>query len=335
LAKDGRPTRKLRKALELAEQGCAVEIVAEEELLARLHCPSGPLKRHSTLRELADLLDVPPERLDQWLRAGLIAPVTTVDGIRYFDFCQVAGAKSLCELVRSGITIGRLRQSVEQLRRWFGNVEHPLAQLTTLSAGNKLAVRLHGGQLAEPTGQLLMDFASPPDERYPASVPWTDEPHDAAGWLHEAAAAEGKGDWQRAVHAYRQALLQAGPSAEVCFNLAGALCALGHYARAGERYRQVLELDPDFYEAWNNLGTVLSYEQQNEEATAAYRQALRICPRYADAHYNLADTLDDLGRPDEAAEHWRHYLELEPRGEQSDYARERLRQATLGRRRPR
>jgi len=324
LARDGRPTRKLRKALALAERGFDIEIVPEEELLARLHRSSGPLKRNSTLRELADLLHLPAERLDSWLRAGLIRPVATVDGIRYFDFCQVAGAKSLSELLRSGISTSRLRQSLRQLRSWLVDVEQPLAQLTVLSSGRTLAVRLEGGQLAEPSGQLLFDFGSEPAESFPMSVPWVEESLGIEDWLREAASAEERENWPRAVHAYRQALLAGGPSAEICFNLAGALYAQGHYGRAGERYRQVLELDPDFFEAWNNLGTVLAYEQQNEEAVRAYRRALQVNPRYADARYNLADTLDDLGRAEEAAEEWRRYLELEPYGDQADYARERL-----------
>ncbi len=60
LARDGRPTRKLRKALALAKQGYDVEILPEEELLSRLHCPSGRLQRHFTLRELAQMLAVAP-----------------------------------------------------------------------------------------------------------------------------------------------------------------------------------------------------------------------------------------------------------------------------------
>ncbi len=326
LAKDGRPTRKLRKALALAKQGFDVRILAEEELLAKLHCPSGPLQRHSTLRELGHLLQVSTERLSAWLRAGLIEPVATVDGIRYFDFCQVAGAKSLCDLVRSGITTARLRQSLHQLRAWLGNIEHPLAQLTTLEHGRKLVVRLDNGQLAEPSGQLLFDFSSHPADLFPASVPWAGEVHTAGQWSSLGERAEQSGNWSEAAHAYRQALLVGGPTAPAVFSLANALYSLGQYARSGERYRQVVELDPDFWEAWNNLGTVLSYDGQNEEAILAYQCALRLNPQYADAHYNLADTLEDLGRIDEAREHWLTYLEIEPRGAWAERARQRLRE---------
>ncbi|MEX0678098.1 MAG: tetratricopeptide repeat protein [Pirellulales bacterium] len=326
LAADGRPTRKLRKALALAKQGYDVEILPEEDLLARLHCPTGRLQRHFTLRELTHVLGVPAPRLNVWLRARLIDPAATVDGIRYFDFRHVAGAKSLCELVRSGVTIARLRQSLRRLRKWLGDIEDPLSQLTTLEHSRKLVVRLADGQLAEPGGQLLFEFAGQPPDAIPPSLPWVAQARNAEEWFELGCRAEDRGDLLQAATAYRQALLAGGPSAESCFNLANVLSSLGQYAQAGERYRQVLEIDPNFWEAWNNLGTVLTYEGHDEEAIEAYRHALRLHPRYCDAHYNLADTLEDLGRRLEARDHWRAYLQIEPRGPGAEYARERLRQ---------
>ncbi len=326
LAKDGRPTRKLRKALRLVEEGCDLEVVPEEELLARLHCPRGSLQRHSTLRELAQLLGISTERLEHWTRAGLVEPVANVEGIRYFDFCQVAGAKSLCDLVRSGITTARLRQSLQQLRKWLGTIEHPLAQLTTLEHGRQLVVRLDSGQLAEPTGQLLFDF-SPEQAMHPASLPWTNEHRSAEEWFALASQAEEAGDLNEAVRAYRESLMAGGPNVDACFNLANVFYSLGQYARAGERYRQALELDPQLWEAWNNLAGVLAYEEQHEEALVAYRQALRLHPTYADAHYNIADTLEELGRTDQAREHWETYLQLEPHGAWAEHAKERLRRS--------
>lgn len=327
LARDGRPTKKLRRALALAKQGYDVEILPEEQLLARLHCAAGRLQRHFTLRELSQMLEISPERLSVWLRAGLIEPAETVGGIRYFDFQQVTGAKTLCELVRGGITTARLRQSLTQLRQWLGDIANPLSQLTTLDNSGQLVVRLESGQLAEPSGQLLLTFGQPVAESLPASLPWVAEAKTAQQWFEAGCQAEDRDDCHQAVHAYQQSLLAGGPAAETCFNLANVLCSLGEYARAGERYRQVLELDPNFWEAWNNLGTVLTYAGENDEAVAAYHQALRLHPRYADAHYNLADTLEDLTRPLEAAEHWHAYLELEPLGAGGEYARQQLSRA--------
>ncbi len=324
LARDGRPTPKLRRALALAQEGLPLEIVPEEELLTRLHCSQGRLQRHFTLRELAQMLEVPLARVDIWLRSGLISPATESDGIRYFDFQHVAGVKSLCELVRGGVTTARLRQSLMRLRDWLGNLDDPLSQLMLLENSRQLVVRLDNGQVAEPHGQLLLAFESEPAEPAPAIVPWIANQRSAAEWFEIGCQAEQRENFGQAIDAYREALLVGGPAAEICFNLANALCALGDFARASERYRQVLELDPNFWEAWNNLGTVLTYDGQNEQAVAAYRRALKLHLHYADAHYNLADTLEDLGRHDEALEHWRAYLDLEPRGAGAQYALERL-----------
>jgi tetratricopeptide (TPR) repeat protein len=254
----------------------------------------------------------------------LIEPAATVDEIRYFDFRQVAAAKSLCDLVRSGVTAARLRQSLHRLRNWLGDIEHPLSQLTTLEHSRQLVVRLPNGQVAEPSGQLLFEFTGASPEAIVPSLPWVAHSRSAEDWFELGCRAEDRGDYLAAANAFRQAMLAGGPSAEACFNLANVLSSLGSYAQAGERYRQVLELDPNFWEAWNNLGTVLTYEGHNEDALDAYRQALHLHPRYADARYNLADTLDDLGRWDEAAEHWRGYLEIEPRGSGAQCARQRL-----------
>lgn len=324
LARDGRPTPKLRRALALAKQGLRLEVVPEEEFLTRLHCSPGRLQRHFTLRELSQMLDVPLPRLEVWLRSGLINSSSEADGIRYFDFQHVAGVKSLCELVRNGITTARLRQSLSRLRCWLGELDDPLSQLTLLDNSRQLVVRLENGQVAEPHGQMLLAFEAGPPEHLPVAVPWTANQRSATEWFEIGSQAEQREDFAQAVDAYRQALLTGGPSAEICFNLANVLCSLGEYARASERYRQVLELDPNFWEAWNNLGTVLTYDDENEDAIAAYRRALKLHPRYADAHYNLADTLEDLGRNEEAIEHWRAYLDLEPRGTGAQYALKRL-----------
>ncbi len=233
----------------------------------------------------------------------------------------MAGAKSLSELVRAGITAVRLRQSLRRLRGWLGDIADPLSQLTRLEHSRQLVVRLDNGQLAEPGGQLLFEFSGDAGEALPTSVPWVSQVNSPEQWFELGFRAEDRGDHHQAVHAYRQALLAGGPSAETCFNLANTLCSLGEYAGASERYRQVLELDPNFWEAWNNLGTVLTYDGQNEEAVEAYRQALRLHPHYADAHYNLADTLEELDRSEEAFDHWSAYLQLEPLGAGAEFAR--------------
>jgi len=322
LAKDGRLTRKLRKARWLARQGRDVTIMPEEELLARLHIePLGRLSQRYTTGELTNLLGLSRDRLRTWMRAGLIQPVDSIDGIGYFDFCQVAGAKNLSDLTRAGVSTARLRQSLSQLQSWLGDAEHPLAQLTILERSGRLLVRLENGLLAEPTGQLHFDFSAQPQISALSLPARTESPETL---FDRGYAAEEAGDFAEAAHAYREALLAGGPEAEGCFNLANVLYALGQKAQAGERFRQAVELNPTFCEAWNNLGTVLCELSEPDEALRAYRKALQLDPLCSDAHYNLADMLDGLGRHLEARPHWQSYLRQDPTGPWAEHARARL-----------
>lgn len=323
LQADGRLTHKLQKAHKLQLRGHALQILAEEEFLRRLGLEDadGGIHRRYTCGQLCRLLQLSRDRLRAWVRAGLVEPVETRQGVHYFDFQQVTGAKLLCDLTRAGVTAERLRKSLEQLRHWLPDVHQPLAQLAMIERDGQLLVRLDAGQLAEPSGQLQFDFAAAPQ---PVVVEARAHARTADEWAEAGAQAEDAGQLRQAAEAYRQALLAGGPDATLSFNLANVLYLLGQKPAAIERYRQAVELDPLFAAAWNNLGIVLGEMDWGEESAGAFRRALAANPNYADAHYNLADTLDELGRAEEARPHWQAYLRLEPYGQWADHARRRL-----------
>lgn len=321
---DGGLTRKLEKARKLKQAGCDIDIVPEEDWLERLGLDerSQGVHRLYTAAQLGRLLRVPRDRIRAWMRAGLIRPAETFQGVCYFDFQQVTGLKTLCDLSRLGVRAEAVRKSLEQLTGWLPGIDRPLEQLALIERDGHLLVRLEEGQLAEPTGQLQFDFqeeepAEPVsfEVNGQADVDWRAEAdeHAAAGRLAEAA------------HAYRQTLLHNGPDAETCFYLGNILYELGEKQAARERFWQAVELDGSFAEAWNNLGNVLAELEQVDEALQAYRQALAAEPFYADAHYNLADTLDQHGRCAQARAHWQAYLAQESGGGWADHARKRLR----------
>ena len=322
LAKDGRLTRKLRQARRLARLGHEVAIFPEEELLEQLHLERrGRLHGRYTADELARILGTSTDKLRTWVRAGLISPVDRDGDVEHFDYCQAAGAKTLVDLSRAGVSTARLRQSLSQLEAWLGDADHPLAQLTAWERSGRLLVRLENGSLAEPDGQMHFEFGEQPQL---SALPWRPRDISAEDWFDRGCREEEAGNLPAAAAAYREALLAGGPSSETCFNLANVLYAAGQKAQAGERFRQAVELDPTFCEAWNNLGTVLAETAQADEAVAAYRRALELNPSCSDAHYNLADTLDALGRRSEARQHWRAYLQQDPYGQWADHARTRL-----------
>lgn len=326
LQRDGRLTTKLRRARSLQRAGHRVAIVPEEELLGRLGLEEHAegVRRRYSAAQLSRLLKVPGDRLRHWVKAGLIHPVDIVHGISHFDYSQAAGARTLCQLSQAGVKPARIRQSLQQLSQWLGNVEQPLNQLAALENSGELLVRLEDG-LAEPTGQRHFDFAEPTPQ---ATVSIPEDTGTAEEWFEKGCEREDAGHLTEAAEAYRHALLLGGLDRDSCFNLANVLHRLGQEEQAAERFYQVVEMDCRFAEAWNNLGVVLSELRRPKEALAAFRQALGLQPDHAEANYNLADFLEDTGCRDQAGPHWQAYLRQDPHSRWGRYARARLQCST-------
>lgn len=356
LDEDGQPTESLREARRLSAEGRAIEIVQEDELLARLGAaPPDGLRRLYTINQLARILDAPVASIRAWMRQELIRPVKTVRRLAYFEFAQVASAKALCQLTRAGVTPRRIRRSLAELEAWFPS-DLSLAQLGVLERGGPLTVRTEEGALVETSGQLRLDFAVPqaPDEAAPEAAAPGEEHDDerddpapapiALSWARarrqlaataevatpaelafgRGVAAEEAGRPEDAVAAYHDALELGGPRPEAHFNLGNVLYALGARPAAARELYAAAALEPDYVEAWNNLGVVLGELDEPEEAMRAFRRALAVEPGYADAHFNLAETLVQAGDLAGAAHHWRAYLREDPTSESADQVRQRL-----------
>lgn len=279
------------------------------------------IERRYTAAQLCRLLRLSPDRLRRWVRQGLVKPTETAGGVQ-FNFEQLTAVRTLWTLTQAGVSLGQIRRGLDQLRSWLpGEADEPLAHLPVIERDGRLLIRLDEGQLAEPSGQLHLDFAEQPHS--PQIISALEAP-SADDYWDRGIDLEEQGRLAEAEDAYRQALLTGGPHAQLCFNLGNVLYAQGHKEQAAERYHQAVELDPAFAEAWNNLGNALAALGQHERAAPAYRQALQHSPQYGDAHYNLADTLDTLGRRQEARLHWQRYLLLEPVRPWADRARQKL-----------
>ncbi len=320
LQKDGRISTKLRKARHLAQAGQHITVLSEDEWLAQLglKAADGDRQVYST-DELSALLKVPGDRLRKWVKLGLIQPIKIKQGLSYFDFAQVSGARTLVELLRAGITLPRLRRSMHQLQGWLGNVNQSLLQLVALEQNGELLVRLNDG-LVEPSGQRFFDFA---DHQAAPAVSLPESRPSAEDLFDQACALDDAGHKAHAIETYRRALQVGGPDATVCYNLANALYANGQVEAAIERFYQTVELKPEFAEAWNNLGVVLSESGRLDEAKAAFEHALSTVPPYLEGYFNLADLLEDSGDRTSARQHWLKYLSLCPPGPRQRYARKK------------
>ncbi len=340
IGRDGHVSRKLETARGLQRAGEAIEFLSEERFLEQLGLieQQEDVHRLYTLAQLTRILDVPRDRLRRWVRAGVLQPTRVVHRLSYFDFSQVATAKTIWSLVQAGVAPDRIRRSLEAIRGWLPDIESA-GQLALLASDRQVLVRLGDDRLADPSGQLWFAFAAPDaDERDVANgdvahrdsapIPLRATPTTAEGWFDTGLDREERGDLDGAAGAYREALALATDDVapEASFNLGNVLYARGDRGDAAASYLRAIELDERYVEAWNNLGTVLSELEQWDEAIAAYQRAIDVEPHYGDARYNLADTLHALGRREEAAAHWHAYLRLDPRSAWAETAKERLRE---------
>lgn len=325
LQRNGRVPVQLSRAQRLVEQGHSLEIWPEEKWLRSLgleNDAAGVCKRF-TASQIAEMLKIARPKLDRWIASGLITPMVSRTGVPLFEFQQVASVRTLAELAQSGISMSKVRRAVAHLARWLPNSNQPLLELSLDEQVRRLVVRTADGRLAEPTGQLLLEFDGDGASDESLSIGVIETESDA---FRRAIECEEDRPLE-AAGIYGELIAKRGPHPTLLFNLANALYAADKLEDALALYEQATALDPRHSGAWNNLANVLAESDRPDEAIAAYRHALALDPRLADARFNLAQTLVELGRADEAVLHWRAYLAADRDSAWADYARERLESA--------
>ena len=319
-----------------------VEVLHESDLWARLGLvESGPgTERLYTPAMLAELVRVPIAAIRQWHLRGALQAKREVRRLAYFDFEEVHVARKLAQLLHAGCSLSAVNRQLQALSRMLAGSPRPLTDPAVVVEGRRLFIRREEG-LAEPTGQLLIDFdvakTVAADEASPVAIPFVAQdmlrhssadrgahPRAAEDLRALAAELEGNGQLQQTTEVYRAILFSGESSAEDHFALAELLYLGNDLSAARERYYMAIELDEDFVEARSNLGCVLAEQGETGLAEAAFRGALEYHPDYADAHYHLARLLDREQRLAEASCHWQLFMNLAPASPWADEARERL-----------
>jgi tetratricopeptide (TPR) repeat protein len=271
-------------------------------------------------------------------------PARTVRRVPYFDFEEVAIARRLAQLLNAGCSLRVIDRRLEELSRLLPHVARPLADPAAVVEGRRVFLR-RGDDLAEPGGQLLLDFDSTPsDDADAAAMVFAMVDRGSASsaaemvrddddrlvatlaekWQQEAVDWEDAGRLDQAAEAYRTLLMAVGPRAETQFALADVLYRAGDLAAARERYYAALEIDEEFVEARASLGCVLAELGDLDLAAATFEGALAYHPDFADVHFHLANVLERLDRRDEARAHFRIFLTLAPENPWAVAARDRL-----------
>ena len=334
LEADGTASVKLQQTNRYREEGLEIRIVSESDWLGilGLHDRIDEVRRHYTPAMLSQMLDVPVTVIRGWERSGLIRPVKQVMRLAYFDFREVASARRLHELLKSGVSRRQIIESLKHLRDWLGGTERPLAQLELLADDGELVYRDEAGPVDPRSGQRLFDFDAAPDgdveDSATVSITQTSEAAQekwtAEDWLRLANRHLEENRLEDAMEAFRLCLLEWSDHAEVHFQLADTLFRLENLAGALERYHMAVELEPNYLEAWTQLGCVYAERQAWDAAQHAFRIALDLHPDYPDAHWHLAQALARQGDNQSAKPHWEAYLKFDQRGPWADIAREHL-----------
>jgi tetratricopeptide (TPR) repeat protein len=319
LSAGGRLTSNLRRAHRLLRQGAKLTILDEHELLARLGCSlaSSESGRRYSLVELCQIVDVGAAQVRTWIEQGMLTASQTIDGLPWFDYCQLSAARLLARLHDKRLKPNRIRRSLKQLARLMPQKAPAARLLLDRLVDGQMVWRTEEGGLVDVCGQRHFDFT---DDVAQSPIPF-EPPLDA---YERGCDAEEQGRHRLAESYYRQALTHDPHRADVYFNLGNVLIAQCRYEEAATAFHEALRLAEPFAEVWNNLGVALAESGRLQEACRAFRHALRLNPNYADAHYNLADALDLLGRPADARRHWERYLGAGQDGRWSDFARLRL-----------
>ncbi|MEZ5964778.1 MAG: tetratricopeptide repeat protein [Planctomycetota bacterium] len=309
-----------RRAARLRAAGCPIEVLDERDLLQMLGL-GVDLGRLFSADQLAAAVDVPPRVVRGWTRHGLLEATRSIRRLHLFDFRQLACARDLAALRHDGVKPARLRRALRQMARWHPDADSLATSLASLVRGDDLLVRLADGRLAEPSGQLRLQFDATAVRPKRALPRFAIDPLAA---FEAALAHEEHGEYEAAQHDYEVALEGFGREPEILFNLGNVHFALGRRADAAAFFLEAVQVDPTFAEAWNNLGNALADVGRAQHAVLAYRQALSLQPDYADVHFNLAEVLHEVGAIEAARRHWQAYLRRDPFSRWARRARARL-----------
>jgi tetratricopeptide (TPR) repeat protein len=289
-----------------------------------------------TLGDVARITGVSRARLRYWERTALLEPAVVRDAgnsdreAGSFEFGDLVTIRSVLSLLDRGVSLRRIRRSVDALRERIPEVDRPLGSLRPWLDGSRRVVVRHEGVLVEPDGQLVLEFAP---LRAPSPVARCTAERDASlleaasEWFEQGCKLDSnRSTYAEAIQAYKRALECDPDFADAHCNLGSVYFNQDRLASSRICFERALVIDPNHVEANLNLATLLEDEGRYQMALRHYKVAIEADPMYADAHVSLALVYEKIGLRRKARGHWRRYLQLEPAGTWVEIARQRLQQ---------
>jgi tetratricopeptide (TPR) repeat protein len=266
--------------------------------------------------QAARIVGLPPGRLRQCVRAGLVAPQRDPQGRLRFDFLDLVLLRTTRALLEQRVPLSRIGRALASLRRQLG--ERPLTRLSVFKDGDRV-VAWDGTRRWNPeSGQLLFNFDATrlSTPRSGARVAHLREPAHAElpplsadEWCDLAMEIEERSPLE-ARSGYHHALDLEPDHVVARINLGRLLHADGNLVGAEAHFREAVRHEPDCALAWYDLGVVLEDAARPNEALACYEAAVRADRTLADAHWNLSLLYERAGRRQEAIRHLAVYRRL-------------------------
>jgi len=121
-----------------------------------------------------------------------------------------------------------------------------------------------------------------------------------------------KGDYDRAIVDYTQAIKLDPNYNDAYYNRGNAYFDKGDYNRAIVDYTQVIKLDPNNDDAYYNRGNTYYNKRDYNRAIADYTQAININPNYAKAYHNRGLVYKNKSDYDRAITDYNQAIKLNP-----------------------
>jgi len=289
-----------------------------------------------TLGDVARITGVSRARLRYWERTALLEPAVVRDSgnprpeAGQFEFRDLVTVRSVLSLLDRGVSLRRIRRSVDALRKRIPDVDRPLGSLRPWLDGSRRVVVRQDGVLVEPEGQLVLEFA-PNRPQSPVALCTAETSSSlreaAVKWFEQGCKLDSnRSTYAEAIAAYKRAIECDPDFSDAHCNLGSVYFNQDRLASARICFERALVNDPCHVEANLNLATLLEEEGRYQMALRHYKVALESDPMYADAHVSLALIYEKIGLRRKARGHWRRYLQLEPAGTWVEIARQRLQQ---------
>ncbi len=190
--------------------------------------------------------------------------------------------------------------------------------LLTLAALMTLSIACGGGDKenvtpAAPANENMQPpAANSPDAALQDLSKSVEDNPSADGYLNLGNAYTEKGQFSKAVEAYKKGLAINPNHPAMLANLGVALYQLGRFSEAQEQFKKALKLNPDDAATTYLLGATYLQLGDQQKAEAEFKKALAIDPTLPEAHFGLGALYALQGKKDLAIKEFETFLDGPP-----------------------